>query len=131
MTTLPLQINLVLAWFWMFLGFASGLYLGSHFHQENWLGGYASLKRRLYRLCHISFFGLGAVNLMFYLTARSFTHAGLAVTVASWGFLVGAITMPACCLLMAHWPRLRLLFTVPVLSLLLAGALTLWELLRL
>ena len=125
------QINLILAWLWMLLGFASGLYLGSHFHHENWLGGYASLKRRLYRLCHISFFGLGAVNLMFCLTAHNFTDAGLAATTASWGFLVGAVTMPACCLLMARWPGLRLLFAVPVLSLLLAGALTLWELIRL
>ena len=45
--------------------------LGLFFHRENWLGGYASLKRRMYRLGHISFFGLGAVNLLFWLTVKS------------------------------------------------------------
>ena len=42
--------------------------LGMFFHGENWLGGYASFKRRMYRLGHISFFGLGAVNMLFCLT---------------------------------------------------------------
>ncbi len=62
--------NLVMAWLWILLGFVSGMALGMFFHGEKWLGGYGSFKRRMYRLGHISFFGLGAVNLLFYLTAR-------------------------------------------------------------
>src|SRR5882762_3525993 len=61
--------NLVIAWIWILLGFFSGMLQGMFFNRENWLGGYNSLKRRLYRLAHISFFGLGAVNLFFYFTA--------------------------------------------------------------
>ena len=38
------QINLLLAWLWILLGFISGLVLGICFHRENWLGGYASFK---------------------------------------------------------------------------------------
>ena len=38
--------------------------------------------------------------------------------------MAGAITMPVCCLLMAHFPRTVPLFSVPVLSLLLGGLLT-------
>ncbi|HXR49058.1 MAG TPA: hypothetical protein VN784_16610, partial [Candidatus Limnocylindrales bacterium] len=59
--------NLFLAWLWILLGFVTGMALGLFFHHENWLGGYGSFKRRMYRLGHISFFGLGAVNLLFWL----------------------------------------------------------------
>jgi hypothetical protein len=45
------------------------------------------------------------------------------VSIAGWGFVIGAISMPLCCLLMANFPRTRLLFGVPVLSLLLGGGL--------
>src|SRR6185503_2651096 len=113
----PSHLNLLVAWVWILLGFASGFALGSNFHKEQWLGGYASHKRRLYRLGHISFFGLALVNLMFYFTARTWVHAGQAAQVASWGFIAGAVTMPVCCLIMAHWPKARTLFLVPVLSL--------------
>ena len=91
------HINLIVAWLWMLLGFVSGLGLGLFFHQEKWLGGYASLKRRLYRLAHISFFGLGVLNLMFYFTARQCFTPTFAVKLASLGFGVGAISMPICC----------------------------------
>lgn len=126
----PVQINLTLAWLWVVLGFVSGLHLGLHFHQPDWLGGYSSLKRRLYRLCHISFFGTALVNLMFFFTARQFGESGWTVTLASWGFVLGAVAMPACCLMMAHFPNTRMLFAVPVISLAGAGALTLWEVVR-
>jgi hypothetical protein len=120
----PLQLQLLLAWVWIWLGFLSGFALGLFFHRESWLGGYSSLKRRLYRLCHISFFGLGVLNLCFYLTVQVSGATGLTLTVASWAFIVGAVSMPLCCLLMAHFPRTRLCFGVPVLSLILGGALT-------
>ena len=121
------QVNLLLAWLWMLLGFLSGMVLGMFFHREGWLGGYGSFKRRLYRLAHISLFGLGAVNLAFYLTVRAQILSGPRLELAGWAFVLGALSMPACCVLMAHFPRSRLLFSVPVLSLLLGGTLTLLE----
>lgn len=122
------QINLVLAWLWVVLGFASGSVAGFNFNffREDWMGGYSSLKRRLYRLGHISFFGLGFVNLMFYFTAQRLTRSGPLLDIASWGFIVGAITMPTFCFLMAHYPKLKNLFYVPVISLVIAGLLTFW-----
>ena len=63
--------NLFLAWLWILLGFVTGMVLGLCFHHENWLGGYGSFKRRMYRLAHISLFGLGAVNLLFWLTMQN------------------------------------------------------------
>jgi predicted MFS family arabinose efflux permease len=127
---MPLQWNLAMAWLWIFLGFASGAALGMGFHREAWLGGYTSHKRRLYRLGHISFFGLALVNLMFYFTARSFAGTSLAAAISSWGFIIGAATMPVCCLITAHKPQARPLFAVPVLSLLGAGALTFLKILN-
>jgi hypothetical protein len=118
------RINLLLGWVWLTLGFLSGLGLGLFFHREDWLGGYAGLRRRLYRLAHISFFGLGVVNLCFYVTVRALSASEQLLAVASGCFLAGALSMPVCCLLMAHFPRTRLLFAVPVSSLLLGGALT-------
>lgn len=123
-----LRINLLLAWVWICLGFLSGLGLGLFFQRENWLGGYSSLKRRLYRLCHISFFGLGVLNLCFFLTAQAFGLTGTGLLIASWAFIVGAVTMPLCCLVMAHFPRVLPIFSVPVVSLLLGGALTIVDL---
>jgi len=120
-----IQLNLSLAWLWISLGFLSGMLLGLFFHRENWLGGYGSLKRRMYRLGHISFFGLGAVNLLFWLTIRNLPSPSLHATVASVAFVGGALTMPLCCLIMAHFPKLHAIFTVPVVCLLVAGALTL------
>ena len=121
----PGQINLILAWLWILLGFVSGMALGLFFHDEKWLGGYASFKRRMYRLGHISFFGLGAVNVLFYFTLKSFPVAGPWVAIASWAFVVGAVSMPICCVLMAHLPQVHMIFAVPVLSLIAGGVLTL------
>src|SRR5436189_5717640 len=103
------QLNLIAAWVGILLGFASGMVLGLFFQRENWLGGYTSLKRRLYRLAHISFFGLGTVNLLFYFTVQRLP-ASSALVIAAWAFIVGAISMPICCLLMAHFPRAHMLF---------------------
>ena len=84
----------------------------------------SSFQRRLYRLGHISFFGLGAVNLMFYLTARFALSPSTARDIASLGFIVGGLTMPLVCFLVAHRAHCKNLFAVPVLCLVTAGALT-------
>jgi hypothetical protein len=128
MTTNP---NLTLAWLWILLGFISGMVLGMFFHREKWLGGYGSFKRRMYRLGHISFFGLGAVNLLFCLTVQNFLLTGTLIHFASLALIVGAITMPLCCLVMAHFPKFRLFFSVPVASLVAGGVLILTEVAKL
>jgi hypothetical protein len=121
-----MQINLLAAWLGMLLGFLSGFALGLGFHRENWLGGYGSFTRRLYRLAHISFFGLGAVNFFFYFTAHTLPASTLLMAASS-AFIAGAITMPVCCIIMAHFPNTRSLFALPVLSLVTGGTLTLIE----
>ena len=130
-----IQFNLILAWVWILLGFVSGAILGCNFHREDWLGGYASHRRRMYRLGHISFFGLAIMNFLFVQTLEilslnsSSLSAGLCV--ASLGFAVGALTMPACCALAAHRTSVRSWFAVPVSSLILGAGWTLWEVMHL
>lgn len=119
-----LQFNLVVAWIWILLGFLSGAVMGTRFHREDWLGGYGSFKRRLYRLGHISFLGLAAMNLLFYFTVQSTPVDPATALWASRGFLIGAFTMPACCVVMAHFPQAHYVFAMPVMSLLAASVLT-------
>lgn len=129
-TARALQFNLLVAWIWILLGFLSGAAMGTRFHREDWLGGYGSFKRRLYRLGHISFLGLAAMNLLFYFTALSAPLEPATALWASRGFIIGAITMPLCCVVMAHFPKTRHLFAVPVLSLVAASTLTTWGIIR-
>jgi predicted MFS family arabinose efflux permease len=125
-----MKLNFVLAWLWILLGFGAGFAMGLCFHRENWLGGYASHRRRLYRLGHISFFGLAIINLLFYFTVQHLPMEGWLLKLASWGFAAGTISMPVCCVLMAHRPDWRALFLIPVSCLMSAGAITFWQVLH-
>ncbi len=111
-----IRIHLAAAWLGILLGVISGAALGLFFHREDWWGGYASHRRRLARLGHISFFGLGLLNLAFALTLPYSGSAGLALRLAGAGFLTGAASMPLCCFLTAWRPPWRVLFPLPVLS---------------
>ncbi len=107
-------------------GVISGVLPGLLFHQEEWMGGYGSWQRRLMRLGHISFFGIGFLNLAFALTARSFGLQG-SLALASGLFITGAVSMPLLCYLSAWKKMFRHLFFIPVVSLAGAITLTLWK----
>jgi hypothetical protein len=108
--------NLLAGWVGMLGGVLSGAIVGLFFHGDDWMGGYASYRRRLVRLGHISFFGLGFLNLLFALTAAPLHLAGTAVAIASPALLALAATMPVCCYLSAWRKPLRHLFPIPVLA---------------
>lgn len=131
LATVDMNLNLILGWLWILMGFVSGMVLGMFFHRESWLGGYGSLKRRMYRLGHISFFGLGALNLLFWLTMQRTSMPAFPVSLAANAFVIGAITMPVCCLVMAHFPKAHLIFAVPVVCLIVGGSVTLFQIARL
>lgn len=111
--------NEAFGWSWILAGMLAGMGLGLGFHREGWLGGYASHARRLLRLGHLSFIGLGIVNILFARTAASLALGSPWPAVASVSLLVGAVAMPACCALMAWRRSLQPLFAFPVVSLLL------------
>lgn len=110
------MMNLIGGWMGMLGGVLSGAVIGLFFHQEEWMGGYGSYRRRLTRLGHIAFFGLGFLNLIFAATSTQLLLQGQWLATASWGLIIGAITMPACCFLSAWQKPWRHLFPVPVLA---------------
>lgn len=100
----------------MLAGVLSGGIIGLFFYRDEWMGGYGSWGRRLTRLGHISFFGLGFLNLMFAATAGQLVLRPSYLEVASVGLLAGAITMPICCFLSAWRKPMRHLFPIPVIA---------------
>ncbi len=66
-----MAINVYAAWIAFLLGGLAGAASGLFFHNEQWLGGYGSWPRRMIRLGHIAFFGLGLLNLSAAPTARA------------------------------------------------------------
>lgn len=107
-------LNLLAGWIGMLGGAISGAVLGLFFHDDSWMGGYSSFRRRLTRLGHISFFGIGFLNLMCGFTVAMVDLPATAARVASAGFLLGAIAMPLCCFLTAWRKPFRHLFPIPV-----------------
>ncbi len=113
---LVLVLNLVGGWVGMLAGVLSGAVIGLFFHREDWMGGYGSHRRRLTRLGHISFFGLGFLNLIFAATVAQLNLNGKTLQIASISLVVAAITMPICCFLTAWKKPFRHLFPIPVIA---------------
>jgi hypothetical protein len=125
-----MKINIKAAWIGFLLGCIAGAVMGMFFHESEWLGGYASWERRMLRLAHISFFGIGFLNLLFGLTVKSLgLKTGLRVP--SVLLIVGAIAMPAVCYLSAWEPACRHLFFIPAMSVTIAIAIFVWRIIRL
>jgi hypothetical protein len=122
------KINLIAAWIGFLLGCAAGAIPGLLFDREGWLGGYSSWRRRLIRLAHISFFGLGLINLSFVLSAR-FLEIKDGLLLASWLLLAAAVTMPLICYLSAVNKLFRHLFFIPAGSVMLGIIAFLWRIL--
>jgi len=114
----PNRFNLLVGWTSMVAGAMSGAAIGLFFHNESWMGGYASPRRRMVRLGHIAFFGLGIVNVLFALSIAAVPVALSYAHVAAAGFAVAVVTMPTCCFLTAWRPGFRRLFPIPVLAVL-------------
>jgi hypothetical protein len=108
------DVNLFGGWIAMLCGVVSGTIIGLFFHQEEWMGGYSSFRRRMTRLGHISFWGLGFVNILFTFSVKALDFNPLNVRVSSAGLLLGLITMPLCCFLTAWQKSFRYLFPIPV-----------------
>ncbi len=111
------EVNILAAWIGFALGAVSGAIPGLFFHHHDWLGGYTSWPRRLIRLAHISFFGIGFLNLGLGLTCLALD---IEVHAASVLMLTGAVFMPTICYLSAFKPAFRHLFFIPAGAILLS-----------
>ena len=122
-----MTINLYAAWIGFLLGALAGAISGLFFDRETWLGGYADWRRRMVRLGHISFFGIGLLNLGFFLTVETLSvQAG--VRLPAYLMIVGAVTMPLVCYLSAFRKGFRHLFFIPAGVVTLALAAFTWTL---
>ena len=114
-------INLIVGWVAILAGLLVGAGIGMFFHDEAWLGGYASWPRRMLRLTHISLVGTGLLNVAFALSAGA-CHLDPPPRLGSVALVVGAATMPLVCALSAWRSAARQWFFIPVSSLVLAAA---------
>ncbi len=117
-TVYPTSYNLLVGWAAMLAGVLSGAVIGLFFHREDWLGGYGSYRRRMTRLGHISFFGLGFISVLFALSTTTVRVSDPYLRIASLALIVGVIAMPTCCFLTAWRRSFRHLFPLPVLAVL-------------
>jgi len=123
-----MMINLQAGWIGILLGCLAGAVPGLFFHKNDWQGGYASWRRRMIRLAHIAFFGIGIINLSFFLTVRALGLDGGLQTV-SFLLILGAVAMPLICYLSAWKMFFRHLFFIPALSVSFGILLFVWRIL--
>ena len=108
------QWNLWAGWTGMIFGLVSGAVIGLKFHLEDFAGGYASFRRRMLRIGHLAFFGLGIINVLFALTL---TSSGVVLSypaVAAASLAAAVFVMPAVCFLTAWRKPFRHIFPLPV-----------------
>lgn len=111
------DLNIWAAWLGFAAGVASGAFAGLFFHEEGYAGGYQSWRRRMMRLGHISFFGIGLLNLCLAATSL-FPGWGDVPPWAATSLASAIVLMPAVCFLSAWRMGFRRLFALPVLAVL-------------
>ena len=122
--------NEIFGWVSILLAIAMGLWMGIKFQDEEWLGGYSAMRRRMVRLAHIALVALGMINIEFGRGVGELTLSPRLLRCASFAFIVAGVSMPACCLLIFKNVRRFELFALPVGSLAIALLLTIGGLLR-
>lgn len=122
------DIHWYVGWGMIAAGFAAGALVGLGFHRDDFLGGYASFRRRLLRLGHIALVALGLFNVVFSLVMPQVAYSnGDLANAASLCWLAGGIAMPGVCFLTAWRPACKRAFAVPVCLLIAAAVLTALE----
>ncbi len=112
-------LNWIVGWSLVLAAFVTGAGIGMFFHRDDFWGGYSSFRRRIVRLGHIALAALGLMNVVFSLSPCPETGTIFA-SLASWGLVVGGISMPTVCFLAGWRKPLRHLFFIPVTALIVA-----------
>ena len=127
--------NRATGWSSLVLGAATGLILGlwsfdGPMPVPEWLGGYGDTSRRLARLGHIAFFGLGILNL---LLARELPGLGLGTggrRAALVAMNFGNVFLPLSLFAAAAYRPFKYLMPLPALAVTVAMTLAAWGALR-
>jgi hypothetical protein len=107
------DINILAAWVSILCGVGMGAAMGVVFDREKWLGGYGSWARRMLRLGHISFFGIGFINLGYAATVK-YLEWSQPPEMCSRSLVYACALMPAICFAAAIDRRWRHAFAAPV-----------------
>lgn len=110
------KINVVFGWCWLFLGILGAMWIGLHAFTPDWLGGYASLSRRLLRLGHIAFMALSLTNVLYGFCLDSVYLPVRLKRTGSLAMIITAVGMPLSCLVSMLDISFRFIFSVPVIS---------------
>jgi hypothetical protein len=113
------MMNWYVGWGLILTAFLTGAILGLFFYRDDFLGGYASFRRRIFRLGHIALAALGMINVLYSVSSVAL-EPSLRTRVASFGFMIGGVTMPAVCFLTSWRASYRYLFFIPVSALIIA-----------
>jgi hypothetical protein len=113
------MINWYVGWSLLLTAFLTGALIGLYHHDDNFLGGYGSFRRRMLRLGHIAFAALGMLNIL-YAQSAPLIPSSVQNGIAVWGLVIGGISMPIVCFLSAWRECYRHLFFIPVVALLAA-----------
>lgn len=119
-------MSVAIGWWLIASGFVTGAVFGLLAQREDWLGGYASRRRRLVRLGHIALIALGALNVVWPLTATASRPSHLTSVITN-AFVIGGLTMGPTCFLTALSWRCRAAFIVPSTALIVGAVLAGWE----
>ena len=120
----PHPLNWWIGWSMILAAFVTGALVGLGFHRDDFLGGYTSFRRRIFRLGHIALAELGILNVVFALSPWPTPGEELSWA-ASACFIIGGLLMPLICFMTGWRERWRKWFPLPVASLILAVVLTL------
>ena len=112
-------MNWYVGWGLILTAFLTGAILGLFFYRDDFLGGYASFRRRIFRLGHIALAALGMINILYGLSPMA-SEPSPRTWVASLGFIIGGVAMPAVCFLTSWRVGFRCLFFIPVSALVIA-----------
>jgi len=112
-----LDLNIFAGWVSILCGIVMGMGMGMFFDQEKWLGGYGSWARRMVRLGHVAFFGIGLLNIAYAATVK-YLEWSQPPEICSRLLAVACALMPATCFLAAFDRRWRHGFAAPVICVL-------------
>ncbi|HYN08027.1 MAG TPA: hypothetical protein VES67_11600 [Vicinamibacterales bacterium] len=121
--------NRLVGWTSLAVGVAVGLVMGlwsfdGPLRSPAWIGEYTDTSRRLVRLGHIAFIGLGLIDILIERELARSALAPAARAVASWAMVIGNVLLPITLFAAAAYRPLKYFMAVPVTSVFLALVLT-------
>jgi uncharacterized protein YneF (UPF0154 family) len=122
--------NILFGWIWILMGIVAGMILGMFVFNgpimlSSEMMDYTSMTRRMLRLGHIAFFGLGIINWMYGMTCEYLKLRSSNLT--SWLFIFGAVAMPLTLFFSAFFEPFKYAMAIPAVSIFAAVVLLIFE----